>query len=122
MCDYSLEMYKSRPAVAGESLVTHRFPMGSMGMASSADTSCAVCISDGMLFVAGNLPPIISARYGVVDGAIATFIRLASGLHRDGLRFDNGVELSLQQLPSGITFRLAEIPVISPASAELVEA
>ena len=34
MCDYSLEMYGSRPAREGEIYVTTRFPSGSIGFAS----------------------------------------------------------------------------------------
>jgi hypothetical protein len=37
MCDYSLTGIPNRLAVAGEELVTHRFPTGSMGMASAGD-------------------------------------------------------------------------------------
>ena len=32
MCDYSLEMYHSRPARAGERYVLHRFRSGSLGV------------------------------------------------------------------------------------------
>jgi len=37
MCDYSLEMYASRPARASEKYVTTRFPSGSIGLASPGD-------------------------------------------------------------------------------------
>ena len=37
MCDYSLEMYGSRPAREGEIYVTTRFPSGSIGFASAGD-------------------------------------------------------------------------------------
>ncbi len=37
MCDYSLMAVPNRLAREGEELVTHRFPTGSLGMASPAD-------------------------------------------------------------------------------------
>jgi hypothetical protein len=37
MCDYSLEMYASRPAREGEIYVITRFPSGSVGLASAGD-------------------------------------------------------------------------------------
>jgi hypothetical protein len=43
MCDYSLQGLPNRLAVGGEELVTHRFPTGSMGMASPVDIACRTC-------------------------------------------------------------------------------
>jgi hypothetical protein len=37
MCDYSLQGLPNRLAVEGEEVVTHRFPTGSLGMASPLD-------------------------------------------------------------------------------------
>ena len=37
MCDYSLMAVPNRLAQEGEELVAHRFPTGSMGLASPAD-------------------------------------------------------------------------------------
>jgi hypothetical protein len=37
MCDYSLEQSKTRLAIDGEQLLAHRFPRGSMGLASPAE-------------------------------------------------------------------------------------
>ena len=31
MCDYSLELYRSRPATKNETVTLHRFPSGTMG-------------------------------------------------------------------------------------------
>ena len=45
MCDYSLEMYGSRPAREGERYVTTRFPSGSMGIASPGQPGTAVCMA-----------------------------------------------------------------------------
>ncbi len=37
MCDYSLMAIRNRLAVEQEDLVAHRFPTGSMGLASPSD-------------------------------------------------------------------------------------
>lgn len=42
MCDYSLTGIPNRLAVAGENLVTYRFPTGSLGMASAEDVAAKV--------------------------------------------------------------------------------
>ena len=36
MCDYSLEMYQSRPAQQGEEYISNRFRSGSVGFVSPA--------------------------------------------------------------------------------------
>src|SRR5437763_8562680 len=41
MCDYSLMAVPNRLAQEGEELVTHRFPTGSLGLASQADIARA---------------------------------------------------------------------------------
>ena len=40
MCDYSLLAVPNRLAREGEQLVTHRFPTGSLGLASAIDLNC----------------------------------------------------------------------------------
>jgi hypothetical protein len=47
MCDYSLQGLPNRLAVAGEQLVTHRFPTGSIGMASPLDLAASENPSGG---------------------------------------------------------------------------
>ena len=45
MCDYSLEMYQSRPAQQGEEYISNRFPSGSIGFVSPGDQSIAICMA-----------------------------------------------------------------------------
>jgi hypothetical protein len=48
MCDYSLELIMSRPAKAGDKLVSKRFPnTPTRGFASADDRSVAVCLLPG---------------------------------------------------------------------------
>lgn len=107
MCDYSLETYRSRPAREGERYTLHRFPSGTKGFVSPGDCNTAVCLApdtrlrlseihynDGVLIRDRGLDGL-----GPVENA--TFIRRDRNAHRDAVRFDNGVEISLQWLPSG---------------------
>jgi hypothetical protein len=45
MCDYSLEMYKSRPAVKDEFYETRRFASGSIGLVAPQARDTAVCMA-----------------------------------------------------------------------------
>ena len=108
MCDYSLEMYGSRPAREGERYVTTRFPSGSMGLASPGQLGTPVCMACDTKLSIADIPAELAARHGIPASAEASFVRLDTGSYRDGLRFGNGVELSLQQLPAGISVSMAE--------------
>ena len=52
---------------------------------------------------------------------LATFVRLDSGVYRDGLRFANGVELSLQQLPVGVSMELVPVKPVKLPFAEVAD-
>ncbi len=108
MCDYSLEMYGSRPAREGERYVTTRFPSGSMGLASPGQLGTPVCMACDTRLSIADIPAELAARHGIPASAEATFVRLDTGSYRDGLKFDNGAELSLQQLPAGISVAIAD--------------
>src|SRR5262245_16797400 len=47
MCDYSLHTVRTRPAKAGEKLVTYNFGTGTRGFAAPEDCSVAVCVLPG---------------------------------------------------------------------------
>ena len=47
MCDYSLELYRSRPAAQEEQYTLHRFPSGTMGFVAGTDCETAVCMPAG---------------------------------------------------------------------------
>ena len=94
MCDYSLEMYGSRPAREGERYVTTRFPSGSMGLAAPGQPGTAVCMACDTKLAISEIPAELAARHGFAEREEAIFVRLDSGVYRDGLRFANGVELA----------------------------
>lgn len=107
MCDYSLEMYASRPAQEGEQYHTVRFPTGSIGLMAEGDGSMAVCIACGTRLLFENLPSNLQTLAGVKASEIATFGVVPFGAYRDGVVFANGAKLSLQQIGPGILVSLA---------------
>ena len=108
MCDYSLEMYRSRPAQAGEEYQTRRFPSGSIGFAAPGDETTAVCMADDTRIRLAGVPTAILSAHAVTLPAEAVFIRKDTGPYRDTVRFANGVELTLQQLGAGVRARVVD--------------
>ena len=102
MCDYSLEAFGSRPAHEFERYVTNRFPSGSVGLASPGDCNTAICVQYDTRLALEGLSKDLQASLQLGPVAEAWFIRLDHGPYRDGLRFDNGRKLSLQQLGAGV--------------------
>jgi len=103
MCDYSLEMYRSRPASVGEEYVSHRFPSGSVGFVASGETSVAVCMACDTRVQLENISEHVQRTYGVKATEEVVFIRREVGPHHDAVRFGNGAELTLQQLGPNVT-------------------
>lgn len=102
MCDYSLEMYGSRPAREGELYVTTRFPSGSIGLAASGDPRIPVCVQCDTKVVLTDIPLAMQAAFAIGAEAQTTFAQRETGLYRDGLRLADGRFLSLQDLPPGV--------------------
>jgi hypothetical protein len=122
MCDYSLEHYQSRPAQKGEEYVTNRFPSGSVGFVVPGDQSVAICMSCDMRLQIIDVPASLQAKLEFEPRAAATFVRLDTGSYRDGVRFDNGRVLTLQELGPGVRASLADVPaVITPAQPRKVK-
>jgi hypothetical protein len=103
MCDYSLEMYGSRPARESERYETVRFPSGSVGLASPGDCGTAVCVQYDTRLRLENIPQHIQASLRVNATEEVTFVRWDHGAYRDGIRFRNGKDISIQQLNSGVS-------------------
>lgn len=102
MCDYSLEAYRTRPAREGERYVTIRFTSGSIGLAAPGDVMTPVCVAcDTPLHIEG-IPAFVQERLGVKATADATLVHLDQGSFRDGVRFENGATIGLQQLGTGV--------------------
>lgn len=103
MCDYSLEIYRSRPAAKGERYVLDRFPSGSKGFSPAKGCGTAVCMeADTRIRLEGISEPL-QTLFDVESTEEAVMIRLDTGPYRDGVRFRNGREASLQRLNDGVT-------------------
>ncbi|MDA8051262.1 MAG: hypothetical protein M0002_14885 [Rhodospirillales bacterium] len=102
MCDYSLEMYGTRPAREGERYVTTRFRSGTIGLAVPGTQDTPICVQCDTRLRLEGIPADVQRRLRV--GAIeeASFVRLDKGPWHDGVRFGNGAEASLQELSAGV--------------------
>ena len=102
MCDYSLEFYRSRPAQIGEKYTLTRFQGGSNGFASPGDCSTAICVQSDTRLELSNIPIELQRAHGLDATEIVTMVYQENGPYRDGIEFDNGVQLSLQDLEPGV--------------------
>lgn len=115
MCDYSLEVYQSRPAAIGEKLTLGRFASGSMGFASGTVCDTAVCIPPESKLLLQGIGESTQKEHGVGAVEEAVLTRLPGGLYKDAVRFSNGAEVLLQRLNCGLTV------LVMSYGAELVE-
>jgi hypothetical protein len=63
---------------------------------------------DAYLEIEG-IPAQMCREYGLRADENAVFIRLDSGSYRDGVRFRNGTEVSLQKFPPGVGFTIKQL-------------
>lgn len=101
MCDYSLELYQSRPARAGERYETYRFPSGSIGFVVAGEGDVAICMACDTRLKLTQLPLHLRRALGV-DEAEVTFVHIERGPYHDGIRWKDGAEITLQQLGPGV--------------------
>jgi hypothetical protein len=129
MCDYSLAGLPSRLAVEREQLVVHRFPTGTLGLASahqsesrwwSAKQTPAVCIPPGARLLLRDIPEKLQQQLGVVGTEEVTFAQLSATPYRfrDAVRFSNSQEILLQKLHCG---QRVEVLSLSAGDFELEE-
>ena len=84
MCDYSLEMYASRPACESELYVTTKFPSGSIGLASPGDCTTAVCVQYDTPLKLEGISSELQRHLGVGPSESVVFERLPYGYGRYG--------------------------------------
>ena len=108
MCDYSLEIYASRPAVQGERYVLHRFRSGTAGFVAPSDCNTAVCLPAGARLRLEGFNEMARQAFGIRGTEMVEMIRLPfrGRTHRDGVRFADGREVLLQSLNLGVTATL----------------
>ena len=129
MCDYSLELYRSRPAVQEEQYTLHRFPSGTMGFVSGVDCDTAVCMPAGAKLRLEGINETVQRAFAVGPTEEVAMIRLdvTGHAHRDAVRFANGREVLLQSLNAGVSAWLAprdldEVLGLKTPASELVDA
>ena len=108
MCDYSLEMYASRPARVGEQYETTRFASGSIGLTVPGDATCAICVQYDTPLVLEKLPAHARGEDGH-DRADVVFARVEGGAYHDAVAFPDGRVLSLQQLGTGVSVQVRQL-------------
>jgi hypothetical protein len=95
-------MYASRPAREAEKYVTTRFPSGSIGLAAPGDCTTAVCVQYDTHLRLEGLSADLQSRFDVKPLEEVVFARLEHGAYRDGVKFANGREVSLQLIGLGV--------------------
>ena len=128
MCDYSLELYRSRPAVQEEQYTLHRFPSGTMGFVAARDCETAVCMAPGARLHLEGIGETVQRAFavGAAEDVVMTRLDVTGHAHRDAVRFANGREVLLQSLNAGLSAKLAprdlEEVLGLKATPELVDA
>jgi hypothetical protein len=112
MCDYSLELYRSRPAVREEEYTLHRFPSGTMGFVAARDCETAVCVAADTRLRLEGIGETVQRTFAVgpVEEVVMTRLEVTGHAHRDAVRFANGKEVLLQSLNAGIKATIAAFP------------
>ena len=129
MCDYSLELYRSRPAAQEEQYTLHRFPSGTMGFVAGTDCETAVCMPAGARLSLQGINETVQRAFslGPAEEVTMTRLEVTGHAHRDAVRFGNGREVLLQSLNAGVTCTLAprdldKVLGLETTTPELVEA
>jgi hypothetical protein len=119
MCDYSLEHQVSRPAAAGDRLVTTSIPGSTTrGFCAAGDRHVAVCLKPGteLVFDApvsfrGFFRFLLQAQQNT--SRLARFRHVNEGnplLHHDALEFDTGQIVLLTNLRTGQYATVIQLP------------
>src|SRR5829696_6791276 len=108
VCDYSLELYRSRQAVHEEHYTLHRFGSGTLGFIAESDCTTAVCIPAGARLRLDGLEKRLqrALRVGATEEVVMIRLPFSNHTHRDGVRLANGREVMLQDLNPGLSAML----------------
>src|SRR5262245_9819729 len=126
MCDYSLELIRSRPAKAGDKLVSTSFPnTPTRGFAAADDHSVAVCLLPGTELSFEEEIRCEGVIFCWTPGhKVAKFRQVNKGkrhVHRDALEFPNGKVVLLTQLSEGQHATVLQLPALLLAAAHETE-
>ena len=126
MCDYSLELVRSRPAKVGDKLVTRDFGTGTRGFAAADDLGLAVCVMPGTeLAFAGEVACLPAGLLGwktrTINHQTAIFRQVnkdKSAAHHDALEFPDGRTELLTLLCEGQEATVLQLPAQPMTAAE----
>lgn len=130
MCDYSLQMVKSRPAKVGDKLVTKQFPSGSTGFTDLIDSDVAVCVMPGTEIAFGEQPSLRWSgffgrnKYARKFDKVAVFRQIDKDqayTHHDALEFPDGTVQKLNTLTSGLSATVLQLPAAPKTKEEAKE-
>jgi len=128
MCDYSLEMIASRPAVVGDKLIVNRFKTATTGFASPSDPETAVCVLPGteIAFDANitERPFYAYSECGVAEAktheySVGVFTQIdteVSFRHHDAFKLPNDVCVRLNDMVPGQTATVLQLPKVQEIS------
>jgi hypothetical protein len=122
MCDYSLELIKSRPAKAGDKLVSTSFPnTPTRGFASADDHSVAVCLLPGTELSFEEEIRCDGVIFSWSPGhKVAKFQQVNKGkqhVYHDALEFPDGKIVLLTQLREGQYATVLQLPALPSRGA-----
>jgi hypothetical protein len=126
MCDYSLELIISRPAKAGDKLVSTRFPKTpSRGFAAVDDRSVAVCLLPGTELSFEEEIRCDGVIFSWSPGhRVAKFQQVNKDkqhAYHDALEFPDGKTVLLTQLSEGQHATVLQLPVPSSVAVHDTE-
>jgi hypothetical protein len=117
MCDYSLHAVATRPALAGETLITTTFPgTTTRGFASERNPAVAVCMLPGTeLAFAANVRYdsrwIWTREVDFRVGKFGTVDRHIRDRHHDAIEFPDGSHVLVTLLCEGQRVTVLQLPV-----------
>jgi len=122
MCDYSLLSVASRPAKAGDKLVTTSFPTSTTrGFAAVDEPAVAVCLLPGTELAFGEEIEWRRPLFGIFQkkprcGKLARFRQVnteRTDTHHDAIEFPNGQIVLLTDLHPGQRATVLQLPVVT---------
>jgi len=125
MCDYSLEHVDSRPAEAGERVISTKFANAiTLGFGGVTDPGVAVCLLPGTE-LAFEHEVAYRSRFSMIPdmrttSRVARFRQIdldKPHVHHDALEFASGEIVQLARLAEGQTARIIQLPRIAEAVA-----
>jgi len=121
MCDYSLELIRSRPAKAGDRLISTSFPKTpTRGFAAADDRGVAVCLLPGTELAFQEEIRCEGTVFSWTRAhKLVKFRQVNRGtwhVHRDALEFPNGKTVLLTQLSEGQHATVLQLPAVPLAA------